>query len=40
VNHDGERFATELFFNVLDSSGQGQLSLIVRAAQQIDDISR
>jgi PAS domain-containing protein len=40
VNHNGERFATELFFNVLDSSGQGQLSLIVRAAQQIDDISR
>lgn len=33
VTHDGERFASDLFFNVLDSTGQDRLRLIVRPAE-------
>jgi hypothetical protein len=35
VTHDGERFASDLFFNVLDSTGQDRLRLIVRPAEMM-----
>jgi hypothetical protein len=33
VTRDGERFASKLFLNILDSSGDGRLTLIVRPAE-------
>jgi hypothetical protein len=37
VNQQGERFATQLFFNVLGSTESAQLSLIVRPVQDASD---
>lgn len=37
INQHGERFATQLFLNVLDSAERGQLSLIVRPVQDSSD---
>lgn len=34
VTQDGERFASEVFLNVLDGTGRGRLSLIVRPAEE------
>jgi PAS domain-containing protein len=33
VAHDGERFATDLFLNLLDSTGTGRLSLILHLVE-------
>jgi hypothetical protein len=35
VTHDGERFASDLFLNVLDGTGHGRLLLIVRPAGEV-----
>jgi hypothetical protein len=41
VNLRGERFATQLFLNVLDSAGRDQLALIIRPVQDsTDDLQR
>jgi PAS domain-containing protein len=37
VNQHGARFATQLFWNVLDGAGHCQVSLIVRPAQETPD---
>ena len=37
---DKERFASELFLNLLDSTGHGRLSLIVRPSAQANDNGR
>ena len=36
VTRDGKHFATELFFNLLNSAGRGGLSLIVRPADHME----
>lgn len=35
VTQDGEHFASEIFLNLLDSTGHGRLSLIVRPASEL-----
>lgn len=40
ITGDKERFASELFLNLLDSTGHGRLSLIVRPSAQADDDGR
>jgi hypothetical protein len=37
VNWRGERFATQLFLNVLENAGQDQLALIIRPVQDSTD---
>lgn len=34
ITQDGKRFASKIFLNVIDSAGNGQLSLIVRPAEK------